>query len=69
MVEARCAECRNLFERKRYWQKFCSPACRIAQFNKNRNEEIALGRKVKEQQAMKQESATVKSDLFSPIAA
>jgi hypothetical protein len=49
MSKANCRECGRPFERKRYWQKFCSPVCRTKTFVRIRNEEVALGRKFKAQ--------------------
>ena len=49
MNEVRCEECNSLFKQNRYWQKFCSPACRTKQFLRIQKEYVALGRTVKEQ--------------------
>jgi predicted nucleic acid-binding Zn-ribbon protein len=65
MAEVRCQECDSVFEQKRYWQKFCSPECRTTQFLRIRSEELALGRKVREQKV----SAAPRRDLFSDKAA
>jgi phage FluMu protein Com len=45
----RCQECNEAFEQKRYWQKFCSPACRNKQSIRDMKEHTALGRKAKAQ--------------------
>jgi len=47
MSEVRCEECNSIFEKKRHWQKFCSPVCRTKHFLRNRNEEVAFARRVK----------------------
>jgi hypothetical protein len=59
MNETICKECNKPFEKKRYWQRFCSPACRTKSFVRTRNEEVALGRKFKAQ------LATSHHDLFA----
>jgi len=60
MVEAHCKECNSVFEKKRDWQKFCSPVCRTKHFVRARNEEVAFARQIKSQN---------KRDLFSNVAA
>jgi hypothetical protein len=67
MTEMHCKECNKPFEPKRYWQKFCSPACRTKTFIRNRNEEIAFARKIRAQQGA--QSLPTKRDLFSSVAA
>jgi hypothetical protein len=55
-----CKECNKTFEKKRYWQRFCSPVCRTKSFVRTRNEEITLGRKLKAQL-----NGTPHRDLFA----
>ena len=49
MNEKRCKECDSLFDKKREWQKFCSPVCRTKHFVRARNEDAALGRMIRAQ--------------------
>ena len=46
---ARCEECGTEFEKKREWQKFCTPVCRAKHFVRTRNEDAAFGRKMRRQ--------------------
>jgi hypothetical protein len=67
MTETICKECNKMFEKKRYWQRFCSPVCRTKSFVRTRNEEIAFARKIRAQQSAQPQP--VKRDLFSSVAA
>jgi hypothetical protein len=67
MSETCCKECNKPFEKKRYWQRFCSPVCRTKSFVRNRNEEIAFARKIRAEQNAQPEP--IKRDLFSRVAA
>jgi hypothetical protein len=49
MNEVRCKECNSPFEKKREWQKFCSPVCRTKQFLRTQKEDAALGRQMRKQ--------------------
>jgi hypothetical protein len=48
-TEVRCAQCKTVFEKKREWQKFCSPVCRTKHFIKVGTEEVKFARKIKAQ--------------------
>lgn len=61
MVIGRCEECNTQFTPNRYWQRFCSPACRTKQAIRTQKEYVALGRKVKEQMSA---AHTNSPDLF-----
>ena len=61
MIEEHCKECGGLFIKKRDWQKFCTPVCRTKDFLRRRNEDAALGRKMRRQGIV----APVNRDLFA----
>jgi hypothetical protein len=71
MTQEYCKECHTIFEKKREWHKFCSTACRTKDYLRTKNEDAALGRRMRELQktVAPPEPAARKRDLFSNVAA
>ncbi len=60
MDKFKCEECKEEFQKKRYWQRFCSTDCRVKHFVHIRNEEVAFAREMKKQMALLN-----RTDLFA----
>ena len=65
MSEMHCKECNSIFEPKREWQKFCTPVCRAKNFVRTRNEDAAIGRKIRKSQSNEAQPNRVHRDLFA----
>jgi hypothetical protein len=49
MIAENCKECGTLFQKKREWQKFCTPVCRTKDFLRRQRDDAAFGRQMRRQ--------------------